>query len=117
MKALNFSSSVYHASLLAREKRCTIRLGDKSDKYREGDIVWVTYGNRFERRYRVFTAVLDRVDVKLVRELTRGDIKAESPDMNTMDDVVRFLEAIYDRRVSPDDTVTVIYFSEILEEA
>ena len=116
MKALNFYSSVYHANLVAREKRCTIRLGDKSDKYQEGDIVWVTYGNRFERRQKVFTAVVDRVDVKLLRELTRRDIKAENPDMNSTQDVVRFLETIYGRDVSPDDTVSVIYFSPITEE-
>jgi len=116
VKALNFYSAVYHANLIAREKRCTIRLGDKSGKYAEGDIVWVTYGNRFEPRRKVCAAVIDRVDVKTVRELSHRDIRSENPDMQSIQDVVRFLETIYGRTVTPDTTVSVIYFSPIVEE-
>lgn len=114
MKALNFYSSVYHASLIAREKRCTVRLGDKSAKYREGDLVWVTYGNRFAPRKRVFAAVLDKVEVKALNELSGADIRAENPDLTGVDDVARFLTTVYDRPVSPEETVTVIYFSEVV---
>lgn len=116
MKALNFYSTVYHANLIAREKRCTIRLGDKSDKYAEGDVVWVTYGNRFEPRRKVFSAVIDRVDVKLLRELSHRDIRSENPDMHSIQDVIRFLETIYGQDVTADTTVSVIYFSPITEE-
>ncbi|HEX6989936.1 MAG TPA: ASCH domain-containing protein [Bacillota bacterium] len=116
MKALNFYSAVYHANLIAHEKRCTIRLGDKSGKYADGDIVWVTYGNRFEPRRKVFAAVIDRVDVKLVRELSHRDIRSENPDMHSIQEVIRFLEAVYGRDVTADSTVTVIYFSPIVED-
>jgi len=113
LKALNFYSSVYHGNLMAGEKKCTIRLGTKTDKYAEGDIVWVTHGNRFEVRKRIFTAVIDRVRVKSLTELTMEDIRGESPDMKSVEDALSFLKEIYDRDIFNDDTVTVVYFSEI----
>ncbi len=113
MKALNFYSSVYHGNILTRKKGCTIRLGDKSGKYHEGDVVLVTYGNRFEPRKELFRAVLDLVEVKTVSQLTSRDLAGENPDMKGTEDVLAFLEKIYGRPISPDDTVTVIYFSEI----
>jgi len=115
VKALNFYSSVYHANLLVGRKYCTIRLGDKTCKYREGDLVWVTHGDRFSKRKRIFTAVLDRVEAKPLRELSRRDLEGENPDMRTVEDAREFLEEIYRRKVSLDDTVTVVYFSEVEE--
>src|SRR5690606_5270644 len=79
VKALNFYPTVYQAHLLASQKRCTIRLGDKRDKYREGDIVWVTYGSRFAPRQKLFAAVIDRVTVKRLEELTEEELRAEDP--------------------------------------
>jgi hypothetical protein len=113
LKALNFYSSVYHGSILARKKTCTIRLGDKTDKYREGDIVLVTFGNRFEPRRELFQAVLDQVEVKPVSALSIRDIGGENPDMRRTEDVCAFLSKIYGRDITPDEAVTVIYFSEI----
>ena len=63
MRALNFYSSVYHGFLVSRDKSCTIRMGDKTGKYQDGDVVLVTYGDRFQKRKKVFTAVLDKVEV------------------------------------------------------
>ena len=113
MRVLNFYSSVYHGNILTRKKLCTIRLGDKSPKYREGDLVLVTYGNRFEPRKELFRAVLDLVEVKGFAELSERDIKGENPDMRSHGDVVDFLQKIYGREIIPGDLVTVIYFSEI----
>ncbi|MDA8213241.1 MAG: RNA-binding protein [Clostridia bacterium] len=115
MRALNFYSSNYHGHLLCRKKTCTIRLGDKTAKYSEGDIVWVTAGNRYSPRKKVFTGVLDRVQLKTIKELTPEDLRGESPDIRSHRDVVDYLSEIYGRTVSEDDTVTVIYFSEIIE--
>ena len=47
MFALNFYSEVYADALLRGRKGATIRLGDKSDKYRSGQIVWITAGRRY----------------------------------------------------------------------
>ncbi|MDQ7793940.1 MAG: RNA-binding protein [bacterium] len=115
MRCLNFYSPIYHGNLMAREKTCTIRLGDKRDKYREGDLVWVTYGERFQPRRKLFPAVLDRVDLKPIAELGEADLAGENPDMKTTADVVAFLGKIYHRELSPAELVTVIYFSEVTE--
>jgi len=115
LRALNFYSSVYHVNILAGEKHCTIRLGDKTSKYAVGDLVWVTHGDRFRPRKKLCTAVLDKVTVKTVSELTPEDLQGENPDMKTIDDAMDFLKEIYMREISPDELVTVIYFSEVVE--
>jgi hypothetical protein len=47
MYALNFYSEYYEEALRTGRKTVTIRLGDKTDKYKAGMIVWVTIGPRF----------------------------------------------------------------------
>lgn len=115
MRALNFYSSTYHNQLICRRKTCTIRMGDKTDKYAEGDIVWVTVGKKFAQKKRIYTAMIDRVLVKNISELTQDDLKGENPDIGSITDVISFLESIYNKRILPSDTVSVVYFSEILE--
>lgn len=115
MKVLNFYSSNYHSQLVCRRKTCTIRLGNKSDKYQEGDIVWVTVGKRFAQKKKIYTAALDRVLVKQISQLNREDLQGENPDLNSADDLMVFLQSIYDRTFTPSDVVTVVYFSEIIE--
>lgn len=115
MRALNFYSSNYHTQLVSRRKICTIRLGDKTQKYADGDIVWVTVGKRFSPKKRIFTAMLDRVLVKSVSQLTMDDLQGENPDLINVDDLVLFLESIYKKPIAMTDTVTVVYFSEVVE--
>jgi hypothetical protein len=115
MRALNFYSSNYHSQLVCRRKTCTIRLGDKTQKYAEGDIVWVTVGKRFAQKKKIYTAVIDRVLVKPICQLTAEDLHGENPDLNNVDDLVVFLQSIYDKPLTPNDIVTVVYFSEIIE--
>lgn len=114
MRALNFYSAQYHSQLVNRRKTCTVRLGDKTHKYAEGDIVWVTVGKRFSPRQKIFTAVLDRVWVKTISQLTSEDLQGENPALHTTGELLQFLQSIYKKELSPDDTVTVIYFSEII---
>jgi hypothetical protein len=115
MKALNFYSSVYHGFLVNRDKICTIRLGDKTYKYEDGDIVVVTYGDKFKPRKKVFRAVIDQVKVKRIDELTLEDLQGENPDMNVPQDAVNFLNQIYKSTITLDSTVTVVHFSELTE--
>lgn len=115
MRALNFYSSNYHSQLVCRRKTCTIRLGDKTNKYAEGDIVWVTVGKRFQPKKKIYTACIDRVLVKPICQLTAEDLQGENPDLTNVDDLVVFLQSIYDKPLTPTDTVTVVYFSEIIE--
>lgn len=115
MRALNFYSSNYHIQLVCRRKTCTIRMGDKTDKYTEGDVVWVTVGNRFSQRKKIYTAVIDRVLVKPISQLTKEDLQGENPDITSVDDLLVFMASIYDKPITPEDVVTVVYFSEIIE--
>ena len=66
MYALNFYSDLYGDVLRNNRKTVTIRLGDKSDKYQTGMVVWVTIGPRFGRRQKLYSAILDRVEVKTI---------------------------------------------------
>ena len=115
MRALNFYSSTYHNQLICRRKTCTIRMGDKTDKYAEGDIVWVTVGKKFAQKKRIYTAMIDRVLVKSISELTQDDLRGENPDIENVKDVIGFLEGIYNKKILESDTVSVVYFSEIIE--
>lgn len=115
MRALNFYSSNYHSQLVCRRKTCTIRLGDKTHKYAEGDIVWVTVGKRFAQKKKIYTAAIDRVLVKPICQLTAEDLQGENPDLANVDDLLVFLRSIYDKALTLTDTVTVVYFSEIIE--
>lgn len=115
MFALNFYTDLYEDSLRNNRKTATIRLGDKSSKYKTGMIVWVTVGPRFGRRQKLYCAILDRVEVKPISELSPRDIERENPELRNHDDVIGTLTRIYGEFVTPAHTVTVIYFSRVDE--
>jgi hypothetical protein len=112
---LNFYSPIFVDQLRSGRKTATIRLGDKSRKYRRGQVVWITIGYRHQPREKIFAAVIDNVEVKKVAELSRGDIEHDNPEFRRREETVDFLEKIYTRPISDDDTVTVIRFSQIVE--
>ena len=113
MEALNFYSPVVADQLKHRRKTATIRLGDKSAKYRKGMVVWVLAGQRFGVREKIFDAVIDKVEVKALREVSPREIQHDNPEIRHIDEFVHFLGQLYNREVTEDDTVTVIHFSEI----
>ncbi len=115
MFALNFYSELYDELLMTNRKTATIRLGDKGDKYGTGQIVWVTVGPRFGRRRKLFTAILDRVEVKQIAELSPRDVERENPELRSQDDVIALLTRIYGEFITPAHLVTVIYFSRVDE--
>jgi len=115
MYALNFYSDLYGDVLRNSRKTVTIRLGDKTDKYKTGMLVWVTVGPRFSRRQKLYTAILDRVEVKTIRDLSPRDIEREHPEFRGEGDGVAMLSRIYGDFITPDDLVTVIYFSRVDE--
>lgn len=112
---LNFYSAVFVDQLKRGRKTATIRLGDKSGKYERGQVVWVTVGFRHSPREKIFAAVIDDVEVKRIEELSPRDIEHENPEFRRSEDEIKFLEQIYGRTIGPDDTVTVIRFSQIVE--
>ncbi|MGZ8622108.1 MAG: ASCH domain-containing protein [Solirubrobacterales bacterium] len=112
---LNFYSAIFVDQLKRGRKTATIRLGDKSRKYKRGQVVWITVGYRHNPREKIFAAVIDDVEVKRVEELSPRDIEHDNPEFRRLEDTVQFLSQIYDRPISTDDTVTVIRFSQIVE--
>ena len=112
---LNFYSPIFVDQLRSGRKTATIRLGDKSRKYRRGQVVWITIGYRHQPREKIFAAVIDDVEVKKVEELSRGDIEHDNPEFRRREETVDFLAKIYTRPISDEDTVTVIRFSQIVE--
>src|SRR5580704_11993813 len=115
MFALNFYTDLYGDVLRNHRKSVTIRLGDKSDKYQTGMIVWITVGPRFGRRQKLYSAILDRVEVKTIAELSPRDIERENPEFRSEDDVIGMLSRIYGDLITPAHTVTVVYFSRVDE--
>ena len=115
MYALNFYSDLYSDLLASNRKSATIRLGDKSDKYKTGMICWVTVGPRFGRRQKLYSAILDRVEVKPIMELSPRDIERENPELRSEDEVIGLLTRIYGEFVTPAHLCTVIYFSRVDE--
>ena len=115
MYALNFYSDLYGDVLRNHRKTVSIRLGDKSEKYATGMIVWVTIGPRFGRRQKLYSAILDRVEVKQIHELSPRDIERENPEFRTQDDVLAMLSRIYGDLITPEHRVTVIHFSRVDE--
>ena len=115
MFALNFYSAIFIDQLKRGRKTATIRLGDKSSKYRKGHVVLVTVGFQHSPREKIFEAVIDAVDVKPVAELSPRDVEHDNPEFRRVEETVHFLEQIYGRPVSEEDTVTVVRFSEIKE--
>ena len=117
MHALNFYSPMVSDQLRNHRKTATIRLGDKSDKYRKGEIVQVLCGARFSPREKVFDAVIDKIEVKRLRDLSPREIEHDNPELRRTEEMVEFLGQLYNREITPDDTITIIRFSEILNSA
>ena len=111
--ALNFYSPVVADQLRTGRKTATIRLGDKSPKYKKGMIVTVLVGTRYGQREKIFDAVIDKVEVKRLGEVSPREVQHDNPEVRTLDEFISFLGQLYNRDIGDDDTVTVIHFSEI----
>ena len=111
--ALNFYSPLFVDQLKRGRKTATIRLGDKSAKYERSQIVWVTVGSRHSRREKIFSAVIDEVEVKPISQLSPRDGERDNPEFRRIEETISFLEKVYDRPIAPDDLITVVHFSQI----
>lgn len=116
MQVLNFYSTIFADELKRGRKTATIRLGDKSSKYRKNQLVLVTIGYQYSPRERIFEAVIDQVEVMKVSDLSPRDIKHDNPEFRRHEELLNFLEQIYGRKVSMEDTVTVVRFSRIVDQ-
>jgi hypothetical protein len=115
VQVLNFYSAVFADQLKKGRKTATIRLGDKSHKYRKNQVVLVTIGYQHSPREKIFEAVIDQVEVKRVKDLSPRDIEHDNPEFRRTEEMIHFLEQIYGRKVEEGDTVTVVRFSQIVD--
>src|SRR5918997_6809865 len=113
--ALNFFSPAFVDQLKRGRKTATIRLGDKSSKYESGQIVWVTVGHQHSPKEKIFTAVIEDVEVKRARDLSPRDVEHDNPEFRRVEETLSFMRQIYGREISPDETVTVVRFSQVVE--
>jgi hypothetical protein len=116
MFALNFYPELYADALMRGRKSATIRLGDKSDKYRSGQIVWITAGRKYQVRQKLFIAVIDDVTVKKAGDLDQREVEKENLEFRSSEDVMTLLSRIYDHLVTPLDDITIISFSPVRED-
>jgi hypothetical protein len=114
MYALNFYSPMVADQLRSQRKTATIRLGDKSGKYKKGMVVQVLVGTRYSPREKVFEAVIDKVEVKQLGDLSPREIEHDNPEIRRTEEMAHYLEQLYNREITPEDVVTVIRFSQIL---
>ena len=115
MQVLNFYSTVFADQMKRGRKTATIRLGDKSHKYKKNQAVLVTIGYQHSPREKIFEAVIDQVEVKKFKDLSPRDIEHDNPEFRRHDEMLSFLEQIYGKPVAVDDIVTVVRFSQIVE--
>ncbi len=97
--ALNFYSPIVADQLRTHRKTATIRLGDKSTKYKKGMIVTVLVGVRYGQREKVFDAVIDKVEVKRLGDLSPREIEHDNPEIRQAEEFARFLGQLYNREV------------------
>ena len=69
---------------------------------------------RYGPREKIFDAVIDKVEVKRLGDLSPREIEHDNPEIRRADEIAHWLGQLYNRPVTEDDTVTVIRFSGIL---
>jgi hypothetical protein len=74
----------------------------------------VLVGVRYSPREKVFDAVIDKVEVKQLRDLSPREIEHDNPEIRRPEEFATFLSQLYNREVSEEDTVTLIRFSQIV---
>jgi hypothetical protein len=77
-------------------------------------IVSVLVGVRYGQREKIFDAVIDKVEVKPLRELSPREIEHDNPNIKRADELAHWLSQLYNREVTEDETVTLIQFSQIV---
>jgi hypothetical protein len=77
-------------------------------------IVTVLVGTRYGQREKIFDAVIDKVEVKRLGDLSPREIEHDNPEIRRADELAHWLGQLYNRDVTEDETVTLIRFSQII---
>ena len=76
-------------------------------------VVQVLVGARYGPLWKIFDAVIDKVEVRKLGELSPRDIEHDNPEVRRPEELATFLGQLYNRDVDADEIVTLIRFSEI----
>ena len=74
----------------------------------------VLVGARYGIREKIFDAVIDKVEVKALEDLSPREIEHDNPEIRRTDEMATFLGQLYNREIGADDVVTVIRFSQVM---
>src|ERR1044072_6992917 len=96
--ALNFFSPAFVDQLKRGRKTATIRLGGKSRQYERGQLLWLAVGHQHSAREKIFTAVIDDVEVKKARDRSPRDIEHDNPEFRRVEETLSFMRQIYGRQ-------------------
>jgi len=113
MFALNFISPHNEKLLTARQKTATIRPGDLRDMYPEYSMVWITYGNKYGQKRKLYEAMIDRTIVKKFSEITIAELRHQNPELKTVGELIEVFESVYEKKFLLDDFATIIHFTEV----
>lgn len=113
MFALNFISPHNEKLLTARQKTATIRPGDLRDMYPEYSMVWITYGNKYGQKRKLYEAMIDRTIVKKFSEITISELRHQNPELKTVEELIEVFELVYEKKFLLDDFATIIHFTEV----
>lgn len=116
MFALNFISHHNEELLVTRKKTATIRLGDIRDMYPENSVVWITFGSKYGPKKKLFPAFVDKALAKRMCDLTTAELNHQDPEITTVEQLIQSFEAVYEKKIYAEDIVTVVHFSEIVEQ-
>ena len=112
---VNFEWPNHEELLVSCCKNCTVRLGDICNIYPENSLVSITFGDKFSPRKKLFNAIIDKVYIKPFSALTSNDLGHQNPEIKSIDELLQVFKQRDGKTIGPDDIVTVIYFSEIID--
>ena len=115
MRELAFSTWNSFRNSASVPKACTIRLGDQTRKYADGDVVLIAVGKHYTNKRRQFPAYIDKVMLKKFSQLTLEELHSENADFSNIDDLKKTFIDNHGNVVPDDALVTVVYYSEIIE--
>lgn len=109
MEILNFHQS-YEKEIINKTKYTTIRLGEKTDRYQDGQQVMVAVVKHDFRQDKIGEAIIEKCYCKQIKDLTAEDLDGESEDVNSKEKLKLALNKLHGVPVGNNSLVTVIKF-------
>jgi len=109
MEMLSFHHS-YEKEIINKTKNTTIRLGDKSLKYKGAQKIMVTVIKHDFRQDKIGEAIIEDCYTRQIKDLTEEDLSGESNDVNTKEKLKLALNKLHGLPIGNNTEVTVIKF-------